>query len=372
MTYSIKNLDHLGLIAGMCKEIGVAKLIVQAHPKQSKDKKISYGQLVEAMILNGLGFTGRTLHMYPEYFADKPVERLLGEGIKAEHINDDALGRCLDQFYETGVSGLYQTLSARVIDHLKLPCEGLNLDSTSIHVDGRYDNNDDDPKTIKLVRGYSRDHRSELNQVVINLITENKAGIPVYMQAASGNINDNEGFKNIVKNHLSSLNAAQQCSHFIGDAALYTAETIQSLDEQSRLFIFRAPQKLTLVKLAIAEQENHAFVALENGYSGVWLDSDYGGVKQRWLLLRSEQAMKREQYTLDKRMLKGSTTSLKSFKKLTRERYSCESDARKSLNKWIKKQGYTEISDIEVIEHVAYKQVVARSRDSKQIGMSIK
>ncbi len=91
MTYFIRNLDHLGLVAGMCKEIGVAKLIDQAHPKQSKDKKISYGQLVEAMILNGLGFTGRTLHMYPEYFADKPVERLLGEGIKAEYINDDAL-----------------------------------------------------------------------------------------------------------------------------------------------------------------------------------------------------------------------------------------------------------------------------------------
>ncbi len=109
---------------------------------------------------------------------------------------------------------------------------------------------------FKLVRGYSRDHRPELNQVVINLITEKKAEIPVYMQATSGNINDNEGFKNRVKNHLSSLNAAQQRSHFIGDAALYTAETIQSLDGQGQLFISRAPQKLKSVKLVIAAQEN--------------------------------------------------------------------------------------------------------------------
>ena len=355
MTYSIKNLDHLGLVSGMCKEIGVAKLIDQAHPKQSKDKKMSYGQLVEAMILNGLGFVGRTLHMYPEYFADKPVERLLGEGVKAEHINDDALGRCLDQLYETGVSALYQTLSARVVEHLGLPCEGLNLDSTSIHVDSRYDH-DDDTQTIKLVRGYSRDYHPELNQVVVNLITENKAGIPVYMQAASGNINDNEGFKKIVKNHLSSLKAAQDCSYFIGDAALYTTETIQSLDEQGRLFISRAPQKLKLVKLAIAEQENYSFSALDNGYSGAWLDSNYGDVKQRWLLMRSEQAMKREQYTLDKRMLKESIASLKSFKKLIRERYSCELDAHKSLKQWLKKQVHTEVSDIEIIEHAVYKQ----------------
>ena len=199
MTYSIKNIDHLGLVSGMCKEIGIAKIVDQAHPKQSKDKKVTYGQLVEAMILNGLGFVGRTLHMYPEYFADKPVERLIGKGIKAEHINDDALGRCMDQLYETGVSPLYQTLAVRVVELLKLPCEGLNLDSTSMHVDGRYDNDDDDTQAIKLVRGYSRDHRPELNQTVLNLITENQAGIPVYMQAASGNTNDNEGFKNIVK-----------------------------------------------------------------------------------------------------------------------------------------------------------------------------
>jgi len=217
--YSTKGLDHLGLVSGMCKELSVAKLIDAALPKQCADKHITYGQLVEAMILNGLGFVGRTLHMYPEYFKERPVERLLGEGIKAEHINDDALGRCLDQLYETGVSGIYQTLSASVVEHLGLPCEGVNLDSTSIHVDGNYDHDDD-----------------------------TKAGIPVYMQAASGNINDNEGFKNIVKHHISSLKAAQDSQYFIADAALYVVETIASLDEQGQLFISRAPQKIKTSK----------------------------------------------------------------------------------------------------------------------------
>jgi hypothetical protein len=46
-------------------------------------------QLFVAMLLNGLGFTGRTLHMYSEYFESKPHERLLGEGISADDINDD-------------------------------------------------------------------------------------------------------------------------------------------------------------------------------------------------------------------------------------------------------------------------------------------
>ncbi|WP_157733263.1 IS1634-like element ISVa17 family transposase [Vibrio anguillarum] len=353
ISYSTKSLDHLGLVSGMCKDIGIAKFIDDAHPEQSKDKHVSYGQLVEAMILNGLGFVGRTLYMYPEYFADRPVERLLGKGVKAEHINDDALGRCLDQLYETGVSDLFQGLSARTISHLKLPCEGLNLDSTSIHVDGEY--KDEDGNTaIQLVRGYSRDHRPELNQVVLNLITENQAGIPVYMQAASGNINDNEGFKNIIKQHVKSLKAAYHNRYFIGDAALYTIGSVQSFDEQNELFISRVPQKLNLVKDAISEQHNYLFTELGNGYSATWIDSNYGGVKQRWLLVFSEQAKKREQYTLDKRMLKDSNAALKSLKKLSKERFACHADAMKMLGIWMKSQASMVLSEIEVIEHPVY------------------
>ncbi len=356
VSYSTKGLDHLGLVSGMNKELGVAKIIDKALPEQSDDKLISYGQLVEAMILNGLGFVGRTLHMYPEYFKDRPVERLLGKGIKAEHINDDALGRCLDKLYETGVSDIYQTLSASVVEHLKLPCEGINLDSTSIHVDGNYAH-DDDTKAIKLVRGYSRDHRPELNQVILNLITENKAGIPVYMQAASGNINDNEGFKNIVKHHISSLKAAQDSQYFIADAALYTAETIQSLEAQKKLFISRAPQKLKQVKTAIAEQHKLTFEALGNGYSGAWLTSEYGDVKQRWLLICSEQAKKREQHTLNKRMEKESNAALKSFKKLCRQRFSCVLDADKALKAWSKThEEIIAINDGEILKSGVFKQ----------------
>ena len=213
-----------------------------------------------------------------------------------------------------------------------------------------------DSQGVKLVRGYSRDHRPELNQVVLNLITENKAGIPVYMQAASGNINDNEGFKNIVKHHISSLKAAQDSQYFIADAALYTAETIQSLDEQKQLFISRAPQKLTQVKAAIAQKKTLDFKTLDNGYSAAWLDSHYGEVKQRWLLVESEQAKKREQHTLDKRMKKSSNEALKSFKKLSRQRFSCSSDADKALTVWLKSHHELAISDREILKLAVFKQ----------------
>ena len=103
--------------------------------------------------------------------------------------------------YELGVSGLYQEIALRVVKYLKLPCNSLNIDTTSFHLDGQYER-DIDAKSIHITRGYSRDHRPDLNQVVLSLITENQAGIPLYMQAVSGNVNDTETFKKTVKSHL--------------------------------------------------------------------------------------------------------------------------------------------------------------------------
>jgi len=351
--YVTKSLDHLGLISVLCQELGISKFIDEQLPNQSDHRHISYGQLLVAMILNGLGFVSRTLHMVPDYFSDKPVERLIGVGIKAEHINDDALGRLLDKLYELGVSELYQGLSERVVSHLGLPCDLVHLDSTSFHVDGEY-LADIDAKGIRITKGYSRDHRPDLNQVILNLITENQAGIPVYMQACSGNTNDSESFKLLVKSHIKSLKAAQRSQYFIGDAALYVAETIQSLNEQKKFFISRVPQKLSDAKALLKKAGSMEFSSLANGYSAAWCDAEYAGVKQKWLLVKSEQASKRENHTLDKNILKSTQQSIKTFKKLCQQTFACETDATKALTKWEESQAYVRISEAAIVKTIVH------------------
>jgi len=62
------------------------------------------------------------------------VSRLIGEGVEASHINDDALGRCLYALDDAGVSGLYQKIAEKVDGHLKRPCEFTHLYSTRVSV----------------------------------------------------------------------------------------------------------------------------------------------------------------------------------------------------------------------------------------------
>ena len=94
----IKNIDHLGIVAGIADSIGLVEIINEYCGKEPEEK-ISSGHVVKAMILNGLGFVSSPLYLFSEFFKDKPCEYLIGQGIKAEYLNDDKLGRVLDKLF---------------------------------------------------------------------------------------------------------------------------------------------------------------------------------------------------------------------------------------------------------------------------------
>ncbi|MFM6410156.1 MAG: DUF4277 domain-containing protein, partial [Microcystis sp.] len=59
----VKNLDHLGLVAGIIDEIGIVEIIneeVSIEPGEI----VTAGQVVKAIILNGLGFVSRALYLF--------------------------------------------------------------------------------------------------------------------------------------------------------------------------------------------------------------------------------------------------------------------------------------------------------------------
>jgi len=93
LTYRTEILDHLGLVAGMCEELGIADTIDQATQQNSVMRIVTAGQAVQAMILNGLGFVNQQLYLVPHFFQNKPIPRLIAPAITAAHLNDDTLGR---------------------------------------------------------------------------------------------------------------------------------------------------------------------------------------------------------------------------------------------------------------------------------------
>ena len=58
----IENLDHLGLVAGIVDELGLVEL-TNRQLGEHKLEQVSAGQVVKALILNGLGFVSAPLYL---------------------------------------------------------------------------------------------------------------------------------------------------------------------------------------------------------------------------------------------------------------------------------------------------------------------
>ncbi len=80
------------------------------------------------MIINGLGFVSAPLYLFLRFFEGKATEHLIGEGIKAEHLNDDRLGRVLDKLYTTGLEQLFTSSALGAAKKYGVSTQSIHLD----------------------------------------------------------------------------------------------------------------------------------------------------------------------------------------------------------------------------------------------------
>ncbi len=100
--FESKNLEHLGII----DEIGIVEKINEIFLIDSREK-VNTGEIVKAIILNGLGFVWRPLYLFPQLSEEKAIGHLLGAGIEPEDLNNDKIGRVMDRLYKYGLTRLF-------------------------------------------------------------------------------------------------------------------------------------------------------------------------------------------------------------------------------------------------------------------------
>jgi transposase len=334
-SYQSQILDHLGLVAAMFDELGIGDLIDRSIEQDPSRRQVSVGQAVKAMVLNGLGFVNQPLYLVPSFFDTKPTDRLIGPEVEAVHLNDDVLGRALEALYDFGVTPLYTLIATEACTRLGLASSYVHLDTTSFHVDGRY-NSAEAPEegVIHITQGYSRDHRPDLNQVVLELMVEHQAGIPLLMKPLSGNSSDKVEFGRVVDEHISELCRADTPLYLVADSALYSAENLRKLDQSAVKWITRVPATLNEVQAHLAQPDLETMTALPDEYRYREVSSNFGGVAQRWFLIHSEARQKRLKASVDKQLAQQSEQERKAFKQLCAQTFVCEPDARQALEQF--------------------------------------
>lgn len=356
MDIQVKNLDHLGIVAGIIDQIGLVEEIdrqIEQHPLQI----ISTGQVVKAMILNGLGFVSAPLYLFSEFFIGKATEHLLGEGIKPEHLNDDRMGRALDSLSNQGLTPLFTSIAMLAHQRFKLSTKNLHLDSSSFSLEGKYevkssDESSESIESVKITYGYSKDHRPDLKQFMMDVICTGDGDVPLFVRIGDGNESDRGIFAQLMKKFKQEWNLD---SIYVADSALYSAENIQQLGELN--WITLVPRSIKTAKILTESMKDETFVESKlRGYRLASCCCDYGGVRQRWLVIESEKRRKSDLEQLEKRLTKQLKTATSKLKSLMRQDFACVADARKAADKLSRSWKYHCLESLEIKAHPHYEQ----------------
>ncbi len=359
-----KNIDHLGIIAGIIDEIGMVEKINEIFSIDSREK-VNTGEVVKAIILNGLGFVSRPLYLFPEFFKDKAIEHLIGAGIKAEDLNDDKIGRVMDKLYKYGLTKLFLIIALDVVKKYGIVTKYSHLDSTSLHLHGEYKNSlnhlDQElgisrENPIIITQGYSRDHRPDLKQCILDLIVSSDGDIPLFFRGASGNESDKAVFGHILVEYSKHIDFE---SIMVADSALYSESNLKLMSNMK--WISRVPLSIkkakNLVKAFMSEELKASKI---KGYSYLEEKVSYGGIEQRWLLVESAERKKADSNKLTKKIQEEFLKANKQVTKLEQEEFTDKSLIEFKIKELTAKLKYHQISDWEITETNKGKRTVYR------------
>ncbi len=355
----IKTINHLGIVAGIIDEIKIVDIINQELGIDEQEI-VSAGEIVKAIILNGLGFISQPLYLFPKFFEDKATEHLLGKGILPEHLNDYKIGRVMDKIYAYGLSEIFLLIALAAAKKYQISLEFSHLDSSSFSVHGQYKrdkylenqstdselNQETEPIPITITHGYSRDHRPDLKQFILDLIVAGDGNIPIFIEAASGNQSDKKVFGKIAQDYKKQLKLE---TTIVGDSALYSKDNLELLQEIK--WLTRVPLSIKEAKNLVSSLSESEFSKSElPGYSWVERESNYGGIKQRWLVVKSEARTQSDLVSGEKKIAKEYESTQKKLTKLFKKKYSSYTEAELSLKQIKSSLKYHLISDLEIIE----------------------
>jgi transposase len=332
---STAHLGHLGLVADKIDSLKIIDLIDNRLPiSKVYGSKVSHGERVAAMIMNGLGFIDSRLYLFPEFLSDKPLNRLFNRHVRAEWFNDDATGRSLDEISAYGTTKLFTELSLTIGQARGLLGKSTHIDTTTLSLFGDFEQPslgetiESDKDLVPWPKqGYAKSGRHDLKQMVLLLATTGAANFPLWMESHSGNASDQTTMP------AAAVKIKQFCHElanapdfiYVGDSAIYANILQHSAD---MFWITRAPEKIKEVRTLVSIPEKDlTWTKLSKGYSYCSTISDYKDVKQRWLMFFSEAAYHREGKTLDKKIKMESDNQSKAWWHLSNQIFTCQYDA---------------------------------------------
>jgi len=347
----VDRLDHLGLIASVINDLGLVRRIDARLPPDAQEA-ITPGEAIKGMILNGLGFANRPLSLPPQFFDNKPLDLLFRPGVDAEMFNRFKLGRTLDEVNIYGCDLFFSEIALAVCQHEAIDHRFSHLDTTSFSLSGAYVP-ESDTQAIAITHGYSKDHRPDLKQAVLELMVSQDGGVPLASKSWDGNASDSQIFHDRAEALLATFKASPTPRYLIADSKLYSEDNAAQLKQLG--FITRIPATLKLVSQVISQALRRAtWQSVDDATRYQRLDLCHYGMAQRWLIVSSEAARQRAEKSVSKAQQRELESVEKQLFHLQAKRFETPESAQAALNTLAGAWCYHQVATTKLTEHKRY------------------
>ena len=198
--------------------------------------------------------------------------------------------------------------------------------------------------SIAITYGHSREHRPDLKQFMVDLMSTSDGDVPLYFRAADGNEADKTVFANLLRDFKEQFDVE---ALFVADSALFSKENVQSLRGLS--WLTRVPQTLAEAKRLLSELKDADFEkSCVPGYRIAQRRISYGGILQRWLIIESDEAQTRSAKQEAKVLAKQEHSLHKSLQALFKRNFHCEADAEQAIATFGKTLKYHRLENLTI------------------------
>ncbi|MGK7943375.1 MAG: IS1634 family transposase [Microcystaceae cyanobacterium] len=275
---------------------------------------------------------------------------------------------------------MFFLIALAVVKKYQITTQFSHLDSTSFSVHGKYEHYNlissekskkypIEPIPITITKGYSRDHRPDLKQFIMDLIVSGDGGIPIFLRVADGNEQDKAVFGKIAQEYREMIDFNTM---IVADSALYTEKNLQLMSGTK--WLSRVPLSIKEAKEWVNNlSEEELKKSKVKGYSWQEVKSNYAGIQQRWLVVESQQRKEYDLKKLSQKIEKEREKAMKDLKSLMKQKFTSPEGATEMITQFAKSLKYhklTEISLKDVVEKKK-KKSVASSLKKYQLTTSL-
>lgn len=326
--------------------------MINARLNPDDQEVITPGEAVKGMILNGLGFANRPLSLTPQCFSGKPLDLLFRPGVEADMFNRFKLGRTLDEVNTYGCDLLLSEMALAVCQKEAIDQRFHHLDTTSFSLTGDYVP-ESDQQAIAITHGYAKDHRPDVQQVVLELMVSQDGGVPLVSKTWDGKASDNQVFQDRAKALLSTFQQSPTPRYLIADSKLSSEANATALKPLG--FITRIPETLKLVSQVSSQAlRQDTWQRVDDTTRYHCLELCHYGMAQRWVVVSSEAARQRAETSVNKANKREFEAREKQLFHLQAERFERQEQAQAALATRSRSWRYHQVATTEFIEHKRY------------------